>query len=242
MKNSKLLVLTVITTTTINMFNLHQYEVYAASNITPYMTITSNHNFESEITSFSDLGILSKALNIFLTENPQSTEQEQDLFLIKYVESGNFANEKNKRGLGDYIPGYGSLNSVERDLALKHPSQAITVYNCANDAVSATLEYYGESGYQNNSDAFRHCCWNALMKKEMGATNANTWATAHESDSSGIDKEMDLYNNYMGRIIDVSGKSNSQIYELVKKKVKNGYCKRIINNKLTATNGSGLIK
>ena len=96
MKNSKLLVLTVITTTAINMFNLHQYEVYAASNITPYMTITSNHNFESEITSFSDLGILSKALNIFLTENPQSTEQEQDLFLIKYVESGNFANEKNK--------------------------------------------------------------------------------------------------------------------------------------------------
>lgn len=81
-----------------------------------------------------------------------------------------------------------------------------------------------------------------LLVLTVITTTANTWATAHESDSSGIDKEMDLYNNYMGRIIDVSGKSNSQIYELVKKKVKNGYCKRIINNKLTTTNGSGLIK
>lgn len=59
-------------------------------------------------------------------------------------------------------------------------------------------------------------------------------------ESSGLDKSMDLFNNSIGRSIDVSNKSEAQIVSAVKTKVSNGSCRRIINNKLVATNGDGM--
>lgn len=202
----------------------------------------AKYNFAEEVTTFSDLGCMSRALEAYVAENPESTEAEQEAFLIQFVESGGLRAARSSRGIGDYIPGYGSLNSAERELALKHPIQAVTVYNCANKATDATIAYYGTNGWQDNSDAFRHCCWNALMKSAMSASDADTWATAHEAESSGIDKDMDLFNNAVGRSINVSGKSDSEIYEAVKGKVKGGSCRRIVDNKLVATDGTGLIK
>ena len=202
----------------------------------------ARYSFADEVTTFSDLGLMSQALEEFVAENSESTEAEQEAFLIQFVESGGLRAARSSRGIGDYIPGYGNLNSAERELALKHPIQAVTVYNCANKATDATIAYYGTNGWQDNSDAFRHCCWNALMKSAMSASDANAWATAHEADSSGIDKDMDLFNNAVGRSINVSGKSDSEIYEAVKGKVKGGSCRRIVNNKFVATDGTGLIK
>ena len=202
----------------------------------------AKYNFAEEVTTFSDLGCMSRALETYVAENPESTEAEQEAFLIQFVESGGLRAARSSRGIGDYIPGYGSLNSAERELALKHPIQAVTVYNCANKATDATIAYYGTNGWQDNSDAFRHCCWNALMKSAMSASDADAWATAHEAESSGIDKDMDLFNNAVGRSINVSGKSDSEIYEAVKGKVKGGSCRRIVDNKLVATDGTGLIK
>lgn len=198
--------------------------------------------FEEEVTTFSDLGIMHNALQEFISQNPDSTEAEQEAFLIQFVENGDLRRARSTRGVGDYIPGYNNLNAAERELLKEHPIQAVKVFDCANKATSATIEYYGSSGWQDNSDAFRHCCWNALMTKEMDASAAEAWATAHEFDSSGIDKDMDLFNNSVGRSISVSGKTDSQIYEAVKTKVKNGNCRRIVNNKLVATDGTGLIK
>jgi hypothetical protein len=114
------------------------------------------------------------------------------------------------------------------------------VNNAAKTATNKTIEIYGKNGYQDNSDAFRHCLWNALMKQSIGATAAEKWATAHEYNSYGIDKQMDLHNNYIGRSIYVSGKSLNAITSEVKSKVRNGSCKRIIRNKLVPTNGYGL--
>lgn len=202
----------------------------------------ARYSFADEVTTFSDLGLMSQALEEFVAENSESTEAEQEAFLIQFVESGGLRAARSSRGIGDYIPGYGNLNSAERELALKHPIQAVTVYNCANKATDATIAYYGTNGWQDNSDAFRHCCWNALMKSAMSASDADAWATAHEAESSGIDKDMDLFNNAVGRSINVSGKSDSEIYEAVKGKVKGGSCRRIVNNKLVATDGTGLIK
>lgn len=202
----------------------------------------AKYNFADEVTTFADLGCMSRALEAYVAENPESTEAEQEAFLIQFVESGGLRAARSSRGIGDYIPGYGSLNSAERELALKHPIQAVTVYNCANKATDATIAYYGTNGWQDNSDAFRHCCWNALMKSAMSASDADAWATAHEAESSGIDKDMDLFNNAVGRSINVSGKSDSEIYEAVKGKVKGGSCRRIVNNELVATDGTGLIK
>lgn len=78
------------------------------------------------------------------------------------------------------------------------------------------------------------------MKQSIGESAAEQWATAHEYDSSGIDKTMDLHNNSVGRSIDVSGKSLTSIVSSVKSKVRNGYCRRIVNGSLVATNGEGM--
>lgn len=199
-------------------------------------------HFEEEVTSFSDLGIMFRAWENFVAENPGSTEAEQDAFLVQFVEEGGLRGVRNARSVSDYIPGYNNLNSAEQKLLLKHPVQAVKVFDCANKTTDATIEYYGISGWQDNSDAFRHCCWNALMKKAMSASDAEAWATAHEADSSGVDKEMDLFNNSVGRSISVSNKSNAAIYEAVKEKVIDGSCRRIVDNQLVETNETGLIK
>lgn len=46
------------------------------------------------------------------------------------------------------------------------------------------------------------------MKKAMGESAAEEWATAHEYKSSGLDKEMDLFNNAVGRSINVVDKND----------------------------------
>lgn len=204
--------------------------------------MNETYDFAEEVTTFSDLGIMYRAWEEFIAKNPDSTESEQEEFLIQFAESGALRQARNSRGVGDYIPGYNNLNPAEKDLLLKHPLQAIHVFNCANKATDATIEYYNINGWQDNSDAFRHCCWNALMKKAIGESAANEWATAHEYESSGLDKEMDLFNNVVGRSINVTDKTDSEIYNAVKDKVVNGDCRRIVNNELVPTNADGLIK
>ena len=192
-----------------------------------------------EIRDTNDLAILSEELDRFIAQNPNSTEEEQEQHLISFMENGGL-NQVSLRSIGDYLPGYNNLNPAERKLALKHPLQAVNVYNAGNTATSKTIEVYGKNGWQDNSDAFRHCLWNALMKQSIGSSAAEQWATAHEYNSSGIDKTMDLHNNRVGRSINVSGKSLSSIVSAVKSKVRNGYCKRIVKGKLVATNGYGM--
>lgn len=192
-----------------------------------------------EIKDTNDLSILSDELDRFVQENPNSSEDEQDRHLIEFIKNGGL-NRPTTRSIGDYLPGYGNLNAAERKLALRHPVQAVKVYNASKTATAKTKEVYGYNGWQDNSDAFRHCLWNALMKQSIGTSAAAEWATAHEYDSSGIDKQMDLHNNAVGRGINVSGKSTESIVNAVKSKVRYGSCWRIENNRLIATDGSGM--
>lgn len=210
--------------------------VFAADNINDQQV---EENISFEIRDTNDLAVLSEELDKFIAQNPHSTEFEQEQHLISFMKNGGL-NRVSLRSIGDYLPGYNSLNSAERKLALAHPIQAVKVYNAGNSATSQTIEVYGKNGWQDNSDAFRHCLWNALMKQSIGESAAEQWATAHEYDSSGIDKTMDLHNNSVGRSIDVSGKSLSSIVSSVKSKVRNGYCRRIVNGSLVATNGEGM--
>lgn len=196
---------------------------------------------KNEIMSVRDLEILSVVLEDYVEEYPYSTEAEQDEFLQAFIVHGGLENNITTYSVGDYLPGIKDLNSKERDLASKHPVQAVKVYNASKSATNHTLEVYGYNGWQDNCDAFRHCLWNALMTKSMDASAAKEWATAHEAESGGIDKQMDLYNNTIGRSIDVSYKSESEIVSEVKSKVKNGNCIRIINNALYPTNGDGML-
>ena len=64
------------------------------------------------------------------------------------------------------------------------------------------------------------------------------FAAAHESESSGIDKKMDLENNSAGRVIGTLYSSN-QIVSIVQDWTDNGKLWRIKNNELVVTNTGG---
>ncbi|MDE5977845.1 MAG: hypothetical protein K2G70_05220 [Turicibacter sp.] len=76
----------------------------------------------------------------------------------------------------------------------------------------------------------------------MSESATEQWATAHEYECSGLDREMDLFNNAIDRSINVTNKNDSEIYNAVKDKVVNGDCRRIVNNELVPTNADSLIK
>ena len=83
----------------------------------------------------------------------------------------------------------------EKVLMDEHPDEAIIVYKCSKTATKYTKKYYKKNGIYDNSDAFRHCLWNALIKHDIGSSRAKEWTTAHESETpDGLDKDMDLYN------------------------------------------------
>lgn len=203
---------------------------------------TSIHH---DVETAEDIKILASAWKNFMKKHPNASEKKQEAFLKEFQRTQGFRTTTTNivdKGAGDYLPGYNNLNKEEKKLAKKHPLQAVKVYLCAEKATNLTIDYYGINGYQDNSDAFRHCCWNALMKKSIGKSAAKAWADAHETESSGVDKEMDLYNNSVGRGIEVDGKSDDEIAKSVKSKVKKGKCKKISNGKLVKTDGSGLKK
>ena len=200
--------------------------VQAAENAKEY---SSKEKISFEIRDSKDLAILSRELDRFIAQKPNSTEKEQEKHLISFMESGGLNN-----------PGVNNLNPAERKLAAKHLVQAVKVYNAGKQAESKTIEVYGKNGWLDNSDAFRHCLWNALMKQSIGVSAAEQWATAHEYDSRGLDRTMDLYNNRVGRSINVSGRSLSSIVSLVKYKVRYGSYRRVVNGALVPTDGVGM--
>ncbi len=96
-----------------------------------------------------------------------------------------------------YYPG---LNKKERQLISEHPKEAVEVYNQKNKAESESQKTFGRDSSDDESDAFRHFLWAALLTKELGANLAKEFLDAHESEDSSENpsKAMDLANNRAG--------------------------------------------
>lgn len=195
------------------------------------------NNEVNEIESYKDLAFLKEKLEAFEIENTSATEQEKIDFSNTIIQTDEFQNQKNSKS-GVYLPGYNNLNSVEKALAKENPVVAVAVYTWAEEATSRTIKIYGINGYQDNSDAFRHGCWNILMTEHLGWSWVARWASAHEAESSGIDRTMDLKNNQIGRDSHVSGKSDSQLASIMILKVNTGKMWRISDGQLVPTTGS----
>jgi len=111
-------------------------------------------------------------------------------------------------------------------------------------AINYTEKNYSSGLHNGNGDAFRHVLWNYGMVINVGYSFAKQWSDAHEYGYNGpqIEKTMDLHNNSIGLQL---GKSypnttlHSTFIKKSKEKVRNGSCKRIVNNKLVSTNSSG---
>lgn len=97
------------------------------------------------------------------------------------------------------------LTDAEKELVLDHPFAAIEVAVAKSRAENYTVDYFGINGHNDKSDAYRHSIWNGLMVKAIDYSLTYDFATAHEDMPDEciviIEKEMDLYNNMIGRIV-----------------------------------------
>ncbi|HGE5802748.1 MULTISPECIES: DUF6973 domain-containing protein [Bacillus] len=146
------------------------------------------------------------------------------------------------------IPGMPDLTEAEISLAKRHPIEFVTYGGCSIDALNEAKKYYGgDQLTKGNGDAFRHAYWNAILVPNMGGSSgavygeerAKAWTDAHEQYSVGIDKEMDLHNNWFGRSVAMNNYywTTSKYSSYMRERVSKGSLARIVNNQLVATNG-----
>lgn len=164
---------------------------------------------------------------------------------------------KNTYSTYKYLPeSFYDLNPEEVLLVGLYPKHALGVYSCSTKALSESQRLYNNNSatlVDGNGDAFRHAYWNVLMVKDFigleltigrATSVAQLFADAHETASSGTPKEMDLYNNMVGRNIATeqyegwfSFPSDSSLSSTVLQEVKNGRMRRIskVDGKIYAT-------
>ncbi|MEH6892639.1 hypothetical protein V7024_23865 [Bacillus sp. JJ864] len=177
-------------------------------------------------------------------QNGKYSEEELNQIVAEKIKSKRSV----VRAFSYEIPGFDKLTDAEVNLAKQHPVEFVTYASCSVQAKSESEKYYGESQLtQGNGDAFRHSYWNAILLKglagskgrDYGDGRAKAWTDAHEQNSWGIDKEMDLHNNWFGRMATYNnyGWSNPQLSNHLRGAVRNGSMARIVNEQLVRTNG-----
>ncbi|MEC4719695.1 hypothetical protein RY831_11090 [Noviherbaspirillum sp. CPCC 100848] len=92
------------------------------------------------------------------------------------------------------------LTPSEQQYITVYPHHAFAIKNSKEAAFEETKRRFGFNGRNDQSDAFRHCFWSAVLAREIGYAGALRFTTAHESSplNSKIEKEMDLHNNGVG--------------------------------------------
>ncbi|MGY3204692.1 DUF6973 domain-containing protein [Streptomyces sp. TE5632] len=143
--------------------------------------------------------------------------------------------------LPDPGAGYGDLTPAERSYCRTNAYDCNKARKDADKAFGEAAKRYPRASlYQGTGDAFRHCYWNARMEINIDHETAYEVATRHESESRGVDKEMDLRNNKIGRKIgrDYRGKSksNPKARDQCISYVKNGKLWIIKSKKLVKSN------
>lgn len=138
---------------------------------------------------------------------------------------------------------YGGLNKWEIAIAILSPFQATQVYSASNAAKKATATFFqNPKADDHNGNAFKHSYWNGLMMKKMSESDTQLWADAHEmSSTNDLATAMDLYNNAYGRnVYKTLGKpTDAQLSAKLLNDITKGQLKRVVNNKLIGTNGTG---
>lgn len=136
----------------------------------------------------------------------------------------------------DDLPYPDTLNPLERKLLNDDLNVAASVVYAAVVARIAAQEQYEDTSLHNgNGDAFRHALWNSLMKARVGAAWAQRWADAHENgttDQPVIEKEMDLFNNEVGRTLTAET-------AVVQAAVRGGKCRILLGRSLVPSNRAG---
>lgn len=95
------------------------------------------------------------------------------------------------------------LTPAEKAYIATHPEHAVIIRSSKQTAFDETQRRFGRNGHNDESDAFRHCFWAAILARDLNYMNAYWFTTAHESDPNNdpTEREMDLHNNGVGLTI-----------------------------------------
>lgn len=189
----------------------------------------------SSFVTEATLNYLIEALTAYAEANPDLSFDELDIYVKDLTKSLAEINP-----LGIYYPSPIALNPDERVLYNESPSKGLTAMKCGATATNATVDEYGINGHNDDSDAFRHAYWNALMVKNIDFSFAKRWATAHEtgaSDQATIEYSMDMFNNSKGREVYGSSGSttDSGLRNTTRAWVKSGKMRKISGSSLVPT-------
>jgi hypothetical protein len=187
---------------------------------------------------YVDIKELHAEVMSYIEKHPGATEKQINSYTLKTIREL-YAESNGDGEVSTEITYYGyTLNSAEEDLFWDNPWKAINSCYYALVAMNKTEDVFGYSGTDDASDAFRHTYWNALMVRHIDYSWAYQWATAHEAESSGLPKTMDLWNNAKGRGIGSANPyaSDSTLSNLVVVALNSGdQLKKIVNNTLVYT-------
>lgn len=169
-----------------------------------------------------------KDINTIIEENREYLKQEDIDLILKVVELKEenpalsdeeivelaFPNFQTFGVLSSAGKVWNNLTAQEKNLVAKYPADAVLV-----KAAQSRTDNLADRNYPNWKDgdkgnAYRHALWNAIMSRDIGKTNAELFASAHENHGytdaqykaevwegfNGLQhRAMDLHNNKMGR-------------------------------------------
>ncbi|PIT99476.1 MAG: hypothetical protein COT74_10780 [Bdellovibrionales bacterium CG10_big_fil_rev_8_21_14_0_10_45_34] len=118
-----------------------------------------------------------------------------------------------KDHFSQYIKTTIGISTKEALFILKHPLDAVKIYQAAQRALQATWNTFSISFEDNEADAFRHFVWSGIIALEIGAAKAKEFLDAHEDfpENKSDSKNMDLFNNRLG--IEYAGKYHGKNFE-----------------------------
>lgn len=198
---------------------------------------------------FKDLDIDMESLQVFMRLE-QMNESKGMMMFSALSNYDDYNDIKELYGnLGDV---WGNLTDSEKELCIKNPASAALAYYNVKEANKLTIQEYGHNRIGDESDAFRHTVWNALMQKYIGGSFPSKYATAHEDyPEEDLQKksknsrgeydgyklqdhtDMDLHNNAVGRSLvkwtEYFTISHEEIVKRVHKAIDNGDCYYLYN-------------
>lgn len=194
--------------------------------------------------------LLLDAIDIYRTQNPSASLDNTNQFakdnLVPILDAIPTADVL-ESGVADLPYIRDRLNPQERELLNENLSVGLYAMNHAASALDMTVYYYGTNRANDNSDAYRHAYWNALMGSDgnVGPIWAKRWGDAHEEGASNNpprEKEMDLFNNEVG--LSMRNRDDFVLAQNVKDAVNRGRMRRIVqsNGPLVSTDSSGSIR
>ena len=209
---------------------------------------TDDISYSGNIVMDSKFDTIVQKLRDYKAKNPKASEKELNDYAKSLVKGTSTSGQITVAAAGD-LDGYitGKLNSQE--LVLYNSNYFKALLCMANGKLAIQ---YAQSNYQNilavqwngNGDAFRHTLWNYGMSQDVGVAFAKTWGDAHENgtpNNPALEKQMDLFNNGVGRYqYQLNGFSSiSFMISKTKERVSAGGCYIIRNNKLVNSDSVG---